>query len=354
MPDASRQDVCRRTAAALRDRRPAGIKAVLGFDGFVDNLMQAVDRRLSADHFEPVRTLDALGRRISAAAGHSSNLELVLKQQKLGGNGTIFANAMAVLGLSVTYVGSLGYPTIHPIFDNFGRVATLHSIANPGVTDALEFDDGKLMLNKNESLADVTWDNLIGRLGLDALRQAFDAADLISMANWTMLPHLSDIWRKVLVDVMPTLSNDRRRHLFIDLADPAKRTDADLTDALNLLTAFQPYCDVVLGLNANEARRVATLLNLGDFPANRARAAAVRDRLGLSAIVVHDRHGAAAVTAHDVDAIQGPFVQRPKVTTGAGDHFNSGYAFALALGLKLDECLCCGVAVGGYYVSRAA
>ena len=351
MPAASREDVCRRTAAALRSADPSRVKAVVGFDGFVDNLMRVVDRRLSATQYEPMPTIDVFGRKIVAAAGHSSNYELVLKQQKLGGNGPIFANALAVLGLGVTYVGNVGYPAVSPVFNDFVRRATVYGVAEPGVTDALEFDDGKLMLNKNETLADVTWDNIVARVGLDTLTAAFDAATLIGSANWTMLPHLSDVWRHLLADVLPGLSK-KQRYVYVDLADPAKRTEAHLKEALDLLGEFQQHAGVVLGLNANEGKRVARLLGLGEFADNRPMAEAVREKLGLFAIVVHTRQGAAGVTAGDSQATAGPFVKRPKITTGAGDHFNAGFCLGLSLGLKLDESLCCGVAVGGYYVSR--
>ena len=62
----------------------------------------------------PIRTIDDLGAKISNAAGESSNYELVVKQMKLGGNGPIMANALASLGVAVTYVGNLGYPDDPP------------------------------------------------------------------------------------------------------------------------------------------------------------------------------------------------------------------------------------------------
>ena len=353
MPELSREDVCQRTAAALRAADPAEVNAVVGFDGFVDNLMQAVDRRMSAEAFEPIHTIDAFGQRISASAGHSSNVELVLKQQKLGGNGPIFANALATLGLGVTYVGNLGHPTVHPIFDAFTKAATVHSIAEPGITDAVEFDDGKLMLGKLEHLAGVTWNNVVDRVNLPTFVAACEKASLIGMANWTMLPHLSDVWRHMLDEVMPNLTK-KRRHVFVDLADPAKRTDEDLKHALDLLGEFQQHGGVVLGLNAGEAKRVATLLGCGEFQNNRPMAKAIRDTLNIDAIVIHSRHGAAGVTAKETQTMQGPFVKRPKVTTGAGDHFNSGFCLGLSLELPLVDSLCCGVAAGGYYVSRGA
>ena len=40
----------------------------------------------------------------------------------------------------------------------------------------------------------------------------------------------------------------------------------------------------------------------------------------------------------------GPFVQHPKISTGAGDHFNAGFALGRTLGFDLEQSLCCGVA----------
>jgi hypothetical protein len=94
---------------------------------------------------------------LAAAAGQSTNIELVSVRTKLGGNGPIMANALASFGLGVTYLGNLGYPGMHPIFEELARRAEVHSIAQPGFTDALEFNDGKIMLGKNHTLKDVNW-----------------------------------------------------------------------------------------------------------------------------------------------------------------------------------------------------
>jgi len=49
----------------------------------------------------------------------------------------------------------------------------------------------------------------------------------------------------------------------------------------------------------------------------------------------------------------GPFVQQPKISTGAGDHFNAGFCLGNLLGFSLEESLCTGVATSGYYVRTA-
>src|SRR5881392_2629821 len=158
----------RKLAEKAQSLKP--IKAMVGLDGFVDEIIAVVDKRHDHGKFEAVKTIGHLGAKITAAAGESSNYELVVKQRKLGGNGPIMANALASFGFAVTYIGNLGYPTIDPVFEPLSRRAKVHSIGEPGHTDALEFDDGKLMLGKHETLHDVNWDNLLSRVGRDKLK----------------------------------------------------------------------------------------------------------------------------------------------------------------------------------------
>ena len=48
---------------------------------------------------------------------------------------------MPSLGASVTYIGNLGYPQLHPVFEELARKAQVISVGEPAHTDALEFDD---------------------------------------------------------------------------------------------------------------------------------------------------------------------------------------------------------------------
>jgi len=70
----------------------------------------------NAESYQRLPTIAKLAERVGAAVGRSGNLELVPQLTKLGGNGPIMANALASLGLKVTYLGNLGYPNLHPIF----------------------------------------------------------------------------------------------------------------------------------------------------------------------------------------------------------------------------------------------
>src|SRR5215207_2016558 len=121
----TREHICeltsRKLAAAAGQLKD--VKATVGLDGFVDEIIAVVDKRQNHAKYDPVRTIAHLGSKISNAAGESSNYELVVKQMKLGGNGPIMANALANLGLSITYVGNLGYPNIHPVFADLAAKA---------------------------------------------------------------------------------------------------------------------------------------------------------------------------------------------------------------------------------------
>jgi sugar/nucleoside kinase (ribokinase family) len=167
---------------------------------------------------------------------------------------------------------------------------------------------------------------------------------------------MSRIWAKLLDEVIPNAERHRRL-LFIDLADPEKRTHHDIMDALKLLQRFQDQVNVVLGLNLKESLEIADVLGLpGKTAPEEAiedNARAIRQELGLACVVIHPRRGAAAAIEGESATFAGPFVQQPKISTGAGDHFNAGFCLGRVLGMGLQESLCVGVATSGYYVRSA-
>ena len=354
----TREQICQSASAKLSAVLPTmgSVSVVVGLDGFVDEIIAVVDKRLDRDRYEPMKTISVLGQKILNAAGQSSNYELHVKQTKLGGNGPIMANALGAAGLAVTYVGSLGYPTLHPVFTELARRSKVISIAEPGHTDALEFDDGKLMFGKHQTLGDVNWESLLERVGKDQLTSLIGKARLIGMVNWTMLPFMSDILKKLQTEIFPNCPR-RERIIFIDLADPEKRTHADIAAALNVLSGFQQYADLILGLNLKESIGIAQVLGMklpnDPEPIIEQTAAGIRKKMGVSCVVIHPRKGAAAATATESATFAGPFVQQPKISTGAGDHFNAGFCLGRIAGLTLEESLCTGVGTSGYYVRNA-
>jgi len=346
---------CAKTLLANQDRA-AHMSAFVGLDGFVDEILHVVDKRENAEKFQRLGTIAQLAARLAGAAGKSANIELVSQITKLGGNGPIMGNALASFGMHVTYLGILGYPDLHPVFKEFATRAEVHSIAPPGWTDALEFEDGKIMLGKHSSLKQVTWQNIQERFGRERFAKKLAGSDLVGFVNWTMLPYMSDVWEAILKEICPTMQGPRRT-LFFDLADPEKRTREDILRALDLIGQFEKHFDVILGLNEKEAHEIGEVFGLK--PANATPEAltdfglAVAKRVKAGTVVIHPVAYALAVTKGAVAMVEGPFTAKPLITTGAGDHFNSGFCLGRLLGLDNRMSLLTGVMTSGYYVRTA-
>ena len=329
--------------------------SLVGLDGFVDTILHVVATRTSADNYNRLTSMAEFGKRITNASGLSANIELVEQMVKLGGNGPILASALGAYGSPVTYIGNLGAPGIHQVFEDFAKKAKVISLAEPGLTSAMEFDDGKLMFGRHSSLREVNWENLIAHIPLDNLIELFRRSSLIALVNWTMLTGMTRILEELLKKVMPLVTGPR--WIFFDLADPAKRTTEDISKAVELIAKFQQYANVIFGLNLQEGRQIGEVLGLTpceETPeAVTAHASKIRYKLGVHTVVMHPVAFAAASDANETAAVQGPFVEKPMITTGAGDHFNAGFCIGRMLGASLDISLQLGVASSGYYVRMA-
>lgn len=348
-------------AKKLSQKDPKRLQMVIGFDGFVDEIIHAVDKRQSTTAFTRIETISAFAKRIERASGLSTNIELVPALKKLGGNGPIMANALAMHQAKMAYVGALGTPSIEDVFLPMQKSATLYSFANPGHTDALEFDDGKLLLGKTVTMNDITYERLIESLGEAKLIELLAQADLFATVNWSMLPYMTDLWRKLNDKLLPKLPKSaKKRHFFVDLADPEKRDPKDIREALDLLKRFKQTHFVVLGLNKKEAYDVAKVLDLFDHPSlesmqvsledlNRA----LYDYLKINAVVIHPVDRSCTVVEGVYAEAMGPYVAKPKLTTGAGDNFNAGFMLGLLLNLEPEEALLTGMGTSGFYVRNA-
>lgn len=331
--------------------------AVVGFDGFVDKIVTPVGLRTGhGDQFTPIATITEFGQRILAAAGKSTNIELFPRMEKLGGNGPIMANALLSGGAQVRYVGALGRPTIHPVFQDMARKSQAVSLCDPGVTIAAEFNDGKVMLGTMASLDEITYARIVETMGEGAFWDLLARADLVSLVNWTMIPHMSAIFVDLVERVFPMLP-PKERMFFFDLADPEKRSDGDLHFALTTIARFAQIGRTILGLNLKEGQHVNRLLG---FPAQsedekglRAMARAIRQHLQIHCVVIHPTASAACATKDDTYWVPGPFTEKPLITTGAGDHFNAGFTMGQLIGLSPQASLATAVSTSGHYVRTA-
>ncbi|MCF7859604.1 MAG: carbohydrate kinase family protein [Candidatus Cloacimonetes bacterium] len=330
------------------DQMPRNL--IIGFDGFIDEIIHIVATRHSETEYERMEKISDLADKVSAAAGLSTNIELLPQLIKIGGNGVIMANALAVSNMKVHYMGSLGAPDIHPVFEDFTRnCQSVTSLCDPGHTDALEFTDGKLMLGKKTTLSEVNWQNLIATLGLERLRQLTDEADLIAITNWTMLSKMNSI-----IEGFTELlcQNEHDPYIFIDLADPAKRSRQDILHVLDLISNLAHHSRTILGMNEKESALIAGYINIFEDNTS-ARALALQRCLNIFAVVIHPVKGAAAAMSEISSWVNGPYTPAPVLTTGAGDNFNAGFCLGLLLNMSLENALYTGVYTSGYYVRNA-
>lgn len=208
------------------------------------------------------------------------------------------------------------------------------------------------MLVKSISLNEITWANIDARFGHNRFIKQFATADLIAFVNWTMIPFMNEIWEALLAESV-RLSGPRRK-IFFDLADPEKRPDDDIARALQLISDFERYFDVILGVNEKESFEIADALAIphGDRSADALgeMAKKIHSKLRINTLVVHPVSYALAVSDGKIDSVSGPVITRPTITTGAGDHFNSGFCLGKLLGLDNASSLLTGVSTSGFYV----
>ncbi|MDR0590881.1 MAG: carbohydrate kinase family protein [Puniceicoccales bacterium] len=322
----------------------------VGFDGFIDHILLAIDRRFGpGNHFQKIEKIQQFAERIANASGKSTNIELFPIERRIGGNGPILAQTLAFYGVDIALLGALGQP-IDPIFQDLSPKIHPISIGQPGITHAIEFEDGKLLLGITHALDNITPQNIAEPIQKNA-KNIF-ACDAFCLTNWTMIIHMNEIldffWEK--------LETDRRKIAFFDLADPEKRSPEDILSLIPRLRRYAQKCFTILGLNLKEAEQIARLLRYR-FPQSRSTeslrelCASIQNRTSIDEVFIHDAARCTAANNAETAFVEGFFVEHPKTITGAGDHFNAGYLLAKLQKKSLQNCLLQAHKISGHFVA---
>jgi sugar/nucleoside kinase (ribokinase family) len=84
-----------------------------------------------------------------------------------------------------------------------------------------------------------------------------------------------------------------------------------------------------------------------------AASARIANAMELHGVVVHAIRCAGATVGGESASVEGPYCPNPKLSTGAGDHFNGGFISGLLGGLGVRDSLFSGVGTSGWYVRNA-
>jgi sugar/nucleoside kinase (ribokinase family) len=333
-------------------------RMVTGFDGFVDEMISLVGERRSLDDFTPVPDIATFGSLISSAAGHNSLREIVVNDTHPGGCAVNLADGLASLGARVDCFATLGDP-VHAAFREIAaKCQGFHSWGRePGRTLAFEFSDGKLMFSAVRQLAEFTPEAVREFLAEGTYSEACGKAHVIALTDWSLYPHMTAVWRVLQQEVFSKLGH--RPHFFIDLVDPSSRSAPDIVEMAGTLRGFEAAGPLTLGLNGNEANILCRLHGIDPVSAEAtpgntlAQAAALRELLGISRIVIHRIPFAVCADADGGLTQPSPFCSNPKKSTGAGDRFNAGVCLGLALGFNAADSLALGCGTSGFFVRNA-
>jgi hypothetical protein len=329
---------------------------VAGFDGFVDTILHAVSERRSSTEYSRLTTLKAFSERILAASGRNLNIEMVPRLTKIGGNGPILAYALAHFDAPVSYIGCLGLPKLHPVFDEFANKVETFSIAEPGYSDAIEFTDGKLICGKQQSVSEITWQSVLQQLPIDRLSELVRQAGLIAFVNWGIVFSMTEMIDEFLHQIGDHLPGPRKL-MFMDTADPSKRSEEDILRFVEILPRLAEKFQVYLGFNLGESAFIARAIKLTS-PTNTpqeilAYSKRLQEQLRIDGVVIHWSRNAVGSDAYSTASVEAPYTENPKISTGAGDHFNAGFCLGCLLGGDLEANIHLGVATSGYYVREA-
>ncbi len=329
---------------------PQGESAFIAYDGYVDKIQRAVASQ-HGSHETYFSTLESFGERIVNASNKSAQIELHTDLMKLGGNSPIMAESFGSLGMPVTCFGSLGFPEVHPVFQKMHKNVFKISAGQSAGTNALEFDDGKLILSELGVFSGLDWSEITRRIDLEVLKFRLRKSTLIALVGWCNLPHATDIWNGIL-KTLEEIGVDYPLRFFFDLADPSKKEVKEVLEVFRTMGNCSTRGETTLGLNENETHVLNRMLGGDEGASLREKGRYLYSNIPVDKIVIHPVDRSLAILKNEIIEVAGKLVERPKVSTGGGDNFNAGYCLGQFLGCTEAECLVLAMATSGAYVEN--
>jgi len=322
-------------------------RVFVGYDGFVDELVRPVKKTISETLKLYFNSITEFTEYLAEAAGKSADIEITEIAKRMGGNAPIMANAMANLGLKVCCCGALGEKKLNSAFSQLNDTIDILSVCDPASCTAFEFNDGKLMFAKLQSLNLLSFDKILSKAGEEKLVHSLHESDLVALVDWSNGLNMTEIWNGTL-DLMLKSHASSEKIIFFDLADPFKRESDEIFELCSLIQRFSIHFRVHLGLNLNEAEQLYQFIfkNSGDI---NEMAVGLANKTG-AIIVIHTIDSALLSDGTSCLTAKGRLIYDPVLTTGGGDNFNAGYCYGLLAGITPLECLNFANNCSNYYV----
>ena len=359
----------------LKSKKPDSLefRALMGFDGFIDNVVRIRQDRRSGEMGQtmvgsPRHSLGEFARFLSSKDGLSFSLELEAREERMGGNMPITANALGKLGVEVHCIGAMGRPgAVDPSFQAMSPRCVLYPVTEPGWSVAFEFSDSKLMVYDNRDIESLDWSLVRSTIGLPRLIDLFERSRLIGLFNWSEVRGSQDIWSGLIHDVLPRLSHPSARSLFVDLSDCGGRQPEEILAAISQMGQLSASMPMTLSMNENEILRIHGILAGGEGKGSAGADGAgerrtetyftmlsdVRTALPGSTIVLH-LAGSSLAIAGDGGRflVRNLHIADPMILIGGGDNYNAGFCLGLLLGESVVNCMALAGAVASHYVQH--
>ncbi len=330
-------------------------KILLGCDGFVDETYELVKERTSATTYTPYNHLKGFGELILERADGGVGLELMPKRRCEGGFAINTGRIAGCLGLNPVLPGLYGQTTIDPAYEDFQDICQLISLGDPGLTIALEFADGKILMSDIQAVSTLTWPRIAEHIGATKLAEIFKDVDIIGLGYWSLTTHFDEILEGFMGECR---KNRAPRRMFFDFADIKKKSKPSFLASLDLIRSHNQTIPATFSLNEHEVMELFTRVGVSCAdvsPASIVGALALaREKVGLDELVVHTPDFAAASSASEGEAVALQEKQSKVIRlAGAGDSFNGGYLCASLGDLPLKQRLVMANATTAFFVTHA-
>lgn len=313
-------------------RYPTQRRIFVGFDGSIDSSVKPI--RTAGSPNDCFSTIGEFGSYIAGKAGLSCSVQLEVRDSHAGGNAPYFAQTLRSLGFEVCLAGMLGYERIREEFRVLERAGiSLFSFAEPSLSQCFEFDDGKIMLSPQLPSMDKPFERLSVALG-ESL-ECLWTYDAVAMLNWGELPWMQQLWTSALDCMQSSGGADLSKILYLDLADISCRTGQDIELLLSFLRRASRLRHTILSMNENELLALGKAL--GGKKADCELLAELIEKGYASETVLHTVRFSAACDGRQTATVATCHVDKPLISTGAGDNFNAGYCAATLWGMPLEE-----------------